>query len=485
MVDDDSGEWWPSWAGPGAGGGPGRDGPLRTHLGSLFGVGLTPPRLLAGSFLLLILGGTLGLELLPGLYVGPGLSWTDALFTAASAVCVTGLIVVDTATYFTPLGQAFLLVLIQLGGLGILTFTTILILALGRRVPLRHKAAMSQPSGAMADIDVHSLVKSILAFTVVAEAAGALLLFVLWRTRFGAAPAAWHAVFHAVSAFCNAGFSTFSDSLVSFRTSWTPLLVIMALIVVGGVGFLTLMELRGAAAQRARHQRWRLSLHTRLALVTTVVLTVGGALLFTALEWNNVLGGLAASHRWLNGLFMSVTARTAGFNTVDYASAEEGTNVLTILLMSIGGSPGSTAGGLKTTTMAVIAVVALSRLRGRRAASVMGRTIPEETVQRAVALWVVAGVLIACSVLLLSAMELGPSGRHGGFLHVLFEVSSAFNTVGLTMGSTTALTGPGRVVTAALMYLGRVGPLTIAAALAVDPAHGGEIRYASEDVIVG
>jgi len=452
-------------------------------MGSLFGIGLTPPRLLAGSFLILILAGTLGLKLLPGLYVGAGLSWTDAFFTAASAVCVTGLIVVDTATYFTPLGQAFLLVLIQLGGLGILTFTTILILAIGRRVPLRHQEAMSHPS--MADVDVRSLVKGIVTFTLFAETLGAVLLFVLWRGQFGAARAAWHAAFHAVSAFCNAGFSTFSDSLVSFRTSWTPLLVIMTLIVVGGIGFLTLMELRGATVQRARHQRWRLSLHTRLALVTTLVLIAGGTLLFTALEWNNVLGELAASHRWLNGLFMSVTARTAGFNTVDYARAEEGTNVLTILLMSIGGSPGSTAGGLKTTTVAVIAVVALSRLRGRRDTSVMGRTIPEETVQRAVALWVVAGVLMACSVLLLSAMELGPSGRHGGFLHVLFEVSSAFNTVGLTMGSTTALTGPGRIVTAALMYLGRVGPLTIAAAVTADPTPGGEIRFASEDVIVG
>jgi trk system potassium uptake protein TrkH len=452
-------------------------------MGSLFGVGLTPPRLLAGSFLILIFGGTVGLKVLPGLYVGAGLSWTDALFTAASAVCVTGLIVVDTATYFTPFGQAFLLLLIQLGGLGILTFTTILILAIGRRVPLRHQEAMSHPS--MADVDVRSLVKGIVTFTLIAEALGAALLFLLWRGQFGAASAAWHAAFHAVSAFCNAGFSTFSDSLVSFRSSWSPLLVIMTLVVVGGIGFLTLMELRGATVRRAKHQRWRFSLHTRLALVTTLILIVGGTLLFTALEWNNVLGGLAASHRWLNGLFMSVTARTAGFNTIDYGRAEEGTNVLTILLMSIGGSPGSTAGGLKTTTVAVIAVVALSRLRGRRDTSVMGRTIPEETVQRAVALWVVAGVLMACSVLLLSAMELGPSGHHGGFLHVLFEVSSAFNTVGLTMGSTTALTGPGRVVTAGLMYLGRVGPLTIAAALAADPTPGGEIRFASEDVIVG
>jgi trk system potassium uptake protein TrkH len=443
--------------------------------------------LLVFSFLGLIVLGTVGLRTLPGLYTGEPLSWLDALFTATSAVCVTGLIVVDTATYFTGAGQAFLLLLIQLGGLGILTFTTLVILALGGRLSLNHEAATSTATDIASDIDVKRLVRNVVRFALLFEAGGAGLLFLVWVWRFGFAEAAWHSVFHAVSAFCNAGFSTFSDSLVGFRSAPVTLSVVMLLIVLGGLGFLTLEEL---------HIRWKgrngspppLSLHSRLVLAASGLLLVGGWVAFTILEWRNTMADMPAWARLVNGLFMSVTARTAGFNTVDYGATAPGTDFITILLMSVGGSPGSTAGGLKTTTVAVMVLLALARLRGRNVTSVGHRSIPEDTVQRAVGVFVVGSLLVTGGILLYSVVELPPSGPTApdAFLRHMFEAASAFNTVGLSMGVTGDLTPVSKVLTIALMYLGRVGPLTFASAVALSrPPLAGEFRYAYEDVIIG
>ncbi len=439
------------------------------------------------SFLGLIVAGTLGLMWLPGLYTGPGLTWLDALFTATSAVCVTGLIVVDTATYFTVFGQAYLLLLIQLGGLGILTFTTLIIVALGRRLSLHHEAVSASTADIAPHIDFRQLVRNVVAFTLLFEAVGALLLFVAWVPRFDVGDAAWHAVFQAISAFCNAGFSTFSDSLTGFQGAPVTLTVIMSLIVLGGLGFLTLEEL---------HIRWRrrggvlprLSLHSRLALIVTGVLLVGGWVAFSVLEWSNVLGEMAVRERLFNGLFMSVTARTAGFNTVDYAATAESSNFVTILLMSIGGSPGSAAGGIKTTTVAVIGLLAWARLRGHQVTSVESRSIPEETVQRAVGLFVVGFLVVTGAILFLAMVQIDPAApeRGGGFLTWMFEAVSAFNTVGLSMGGTGELTGAGKLMTIFLMYVGRVGPLTFASAIALRRRRtSGEFRYAYEDVIIG
>lgn len=448
---------------------------------------LTPPRLLVLSFLGLIALGTLGLMWLPGLYTGEPLSWLDALFTATSAVCVTGLIVVDTATHFTLAGQAFILLLIQLGGLGILTFTTLIIVALGRRLSLHQEAVTANTAALAPEVDFRRLVRNIVIFTILFEVLGAVILFLAWLPRFSTAEAAWHAVFQSISAFCNAGFSTFSDSLMGFQGAPVTLLVIMSLIVLGGLGFLTLEEL---------HLRWerrdtgppRISLHSRLVLVTTGILLVGGWVTFTTLEWGHTLGGMAGWEKLLNGMFMSVTARTAGFNTVDYAATADSTNFVTILLMSIGGSPGSTAGGLKTTTVAVIGLLALARLLGHQVTNAQYRTIPEETVQRAVGLFVVGFIVVTGAILLYVVIHLEPlgTGGNGGFLAWMFEAVSAFNTVGLSMGATGELTGTGKFLTVFLMYVGRVGPLTFAAAIALGrPTMSGEFRYAYEDVIIG
>jgi trk system potassium uptake protein TrkH len=450
--------------------------------------GLSAPQLFVGSFAVLVLTGTLGLKLLPGLYTGEELSWLDAAFTSASAVCVTGLIVVDTATYFTTAGQAFLLLLIQIGGLGIVAFTSLIIVALGRRLSLRQEALATAERDVAPHVGRPGLIRDVVRFTLAIEVTGAVLLLLLWSGNIreqGFFVVAWNAVFHSISAFCNAGFSTFSDSMISYQRSPLTLMVIMALIVVGGIGFLTLEELHLRRLAGKREQIFRVSIHSRLVLSVTAVLLLGGWVLFAFFEWSQTLRDLPMWAKLTNALFCSVTARTAGFNTIDYGQAAAGTNFLTILLMSIGGSPGSTAGGLKTTTFAIIGLLAWSRFRGQLTTSVWGRSIPEETIQRAVGLFVVAFTLVTVCIFILAASEVRMSWRFQ-FLHYMFEAVSAFNTVGLSMGPTPQLSTTGKVTTIVLMFLGRVGPLTLAAALARPPkAAGRRFRYAYEDVVVG
>lgn len=449
---------------------------------------LRPVQLFVGSFLLLIAFGTIGLRLLPGLYTGPGLGWLDALFTATSAVCVTGLIVVDTATYFTSLGQAFLLILIQLGGLGIVSFATVVILGVGGRLSLRQQQLSVSLAEVAPHVDFRHLARSIVRFTVVIELIGALALWLLWSARLGWGGAVWPAVFHSISAFCNAGFSTFTDSLVGFRQQPAALLTIMALVVLGGVGFLVLEEayvLRGLP-RAVRLQR--VSLHTRIVLASTALLLLGGWLLFAALEWRNTLAGLPAPARAVNALFMSVTPRTAGFNTVDYSQVGEGAGFLTVILMFLGGSPGSTAGGVKTTTFALLVLLAWTRLRGRRDANLWGRTVPDETLQRAAGLFVMGFAILTAAILVLAVVGLpaqSETALRNDFLARMFEAGSALGTVGLSMGITAQLTVGGKAITIALMLIGRVGPLAVAAAIAAPVHHAVRYRYAYEDVIVG
>ena len=438
---------------------------------------LSPSQLFVGSFLLLVALGTVGFKVLPGLYTGPEVSWLDALFTATSAICVTGLIVVDTATYFTTWGQAYILLLIQLGGLGIISFTSVVIVALGRRLSLRHEGLAAGAAAVTSQIDYRDLLRAVFVFTFGVEALGILALYACWGPQLGWTGAVWPSVFHSISAFCNAGFSTFSDSLMGFQTNAPLLLVVMGLIVGGGLGFLTLEELALWGRTRAKRSRFRLSTHSQLVLGTTAALLVVGWGAFTLFEWSNTLGNLGVGHRLVNGLFASVTPRTAGFNTIDYGATNTETNMLTMIFMAIGGSPGSTAGGLKTTTVALLGLVAFSRLRGLSTTNVAGRTIPESTVGRATGLFVLAMTELP-----------GPLAPqpHDQFLDHLFEAVSAFNTVGLSMGVTGDLSAAGRWTTIVCMFVGRVGPLTVAAAMSRDRrAPPGGFRYAQEDVVVG
>ena len=449
---------------------------------------MTASQLFVASFLLLVVLGTLGFKTLPGLYTGPELSWLDALFTATSAVCVTGLIVVDTATFFTTWGQAYILLLIQLGGLGIITFTSLIITALGLRLSLRQETLARSTADLTPHVDYQRLTRHVILFTFLMEAAGMVLLYLLWIPDFGWSGALWPALFHAVSAFCNAGFSTFSDSLMGFWDAPVLLLVVMTLIVTGGIGFLVLEESYLWQKARGEHHPFRLSLHSRLVLATTALLLAGGWLLFTLFEWNVTLAEMPLFHKLTNGLFMSVTPRTAGFNTIDYGQAADNTNFLTILMMAIGGSPSSTAGGMKTTTFALVGLLAYSRMRGQTITHLWGRSVPEETMQRAVGLFVVVFGIITVAIFIFTTSEIewAPYAESDGFLPFMFEAASAFNTVGLSMGVTGELSSTGRVTTTLLMFVGRVGPLTFAAALARRRLRDQPLfHYAYEDVGIG
>lgn len=443
----------------------------------------TPPQLFVGSFVILNALGTIGFQCLPGLYTEAPLTWEESLYTSTSAVCVTGLTVVDTATRFTSLGQAYVLFLIQLGGLGMIAFTSLIILALGGRLSLHHEAVASASAEASSSIDLKQLVFDVVRFTIYIEALGALLLYGLWIPRLGWQGAIWPAIFHSVSAFCNAGFSTFTDSLISFQESPATLVVIAALIVVGGLGFLTLEELADFVRPCRGKRAMRMSLHSRIVLLTTTILIVGGWLGLTALEWNGTLHHLSAGDRVANGLFLSVTARTAGYNSIDYAQASDATNFLTILLMMAGGSPGSTAGGIKTTTVAMLGLLAWSKLRGDEYVHVFHRSLRKDTTDRAVGLFVIAFGIVTLGILLLSMTERG--GNAGRFLDHMFEVVSAFNTVGLTTGISPRVTSVGKLIIVALMFVGRVGPLSFAAAVSKPVKSSSGFRYAYEDVMIG
>lgn len=432
------------------------------------------------SFAGLVMLGALGFLTLPGLYTGPRLGVVDALFTAASAVCVTGLIVVDTATYFTVWGQAWILCLIQAGGLGILTFATLILRLLGARSSLGVESATGSGMGVQAG-SIRRILRPVLLLTFSIEAAGALGLWLLWRPPLGDGAAVWPAVFHAISAFCNAGFSTFSDSLVGWRENVPVLMSVSALVVLGGLGFLVLDDVRLRWLMRASR---RLSTQSRIALGASAILIAGSALVFLVFERRHTLQGLGVGAQAMNAVFMAVTPRTAGFNTVDYGAVSNPSLALTVILMVIGGAPGSTAGGLKVTTAALLVLGFWARLRGHAHVSIGRRTVREDAVARAAALAVGGMVILAVAGFLLLLVEPASIVRdRADFVRIVFEVHSAFGTVGLSMNKTGEVTPAGRLILTALMFMGRVGPLALAAAMAA--RRGTTHRYSYDDVAVG
>jgi trk system potassium uptake protein TrkH len=369
----------------------------------------------------------------------------------------------------------------------VIALTTLIIGAMGRRLSLRSEVIASPSVDITGRLDAGALVVATVKYTLAIEAAGAALLWALWLPRLGAAGAIWPAVFHAVSAFCNAGFSTFSANLAGDRGNPAVLAVVGALIVIGGFGYLSVEELLRWWRERGRVRR-RISTHTFAALWVTALLLVAGTALFAIFEWDGVLRGLGVVDKLANAAFMAVVPRTAGFNAVSYADVGNRTGFLTVLLMIVGGSPGSTAGGIKTTALAVLVALAVARIRGRRHVALHGRTVPEGTIQRTVSLSLLAFTLLAAALLVLATTETRGATAEGRalFLPLLFEAASAFGTVGLSMDLTPALSPAGKLVLVLLMFVGRVGPLPFFAALALPPrAASREIRAAHEDLIVG
>lgn len=425
-----------------------------------------------------ILSGT-GLLLLPFTTKSGQISLIDALFTATSGVCVTGLIVQDTAKYFTSAGQIIILILVQLGGLGIMTFSTLVLIAAGKSISIKDKIIIQEGFHHTAPRDIKSLIKRIFLFTVAIECVGALSFFIRWHKDTTLVNALYQSVFHSVSAFCNAGFSLFRDSFVGFKGDIWINTTLITLIVLGGLGFLVLDETRCMFLCSFRKQRSKISLHTKLVLTLTLLLIVFPFIFFICAEWNESLQTFAVKNKVLSSLFQIITPRTAGFNTMDLNSLSFAMVFLLMMLMFVGASPGSTGGGVKTSTIGVIIVFIRSKIRARESVSLFYRTLPLELVMRAFTVVTLSVFVIFLSSLVLFMTQDGASMRE-----VLFEVFSAFGTVGLSLGLTSKLTTLGKFVIILTMYIGRIGPLTLLYAFSRERALG-RFEYVEENVMIG
>ena len=418
---------------------------------------------------------------------GEPLSFLDALFTATSAQCVTGLVVVDTGTKLALFGQLIVLLLIQLGGLGITTFSVYFFFYLRKGVGIRgrwiiHETLLHTPVDSLKD-----LIREILVLALVIEVTGALLLAMAFIPEMGLQRGLYYGIFHSVSAFCNAGFALFPDSLVSYRSHTLVNLTIMGLIILGGIGFLVMRELLDFLPWRRSKMRRRLSLHSRLVLWTTAGLILGGALLIGLLESGASFADMGIKEGILTAFFQSVTARTAGFNTIDLNLFRLPTLFLMIVLMFIGASPGSAGGGIKTTSLALFIAILHSRLQGNPHTNVFRRTIPDEIVSKTLSLVMLALLLIGTAIFVLLAVQhpgVAACRSLGGFLNYSFEAVSAFGTVGLSLGATTHLFPAGKLILILLMFIGRVGLLTVAFIIA-RRTRPDAVRYSSENVMIG
>ncbi|HKH07370.1 MAG TPA: TrkH family potassium uptake protein [Agromyces sp.] len=422
--------------------------------------GLHPAQAVVVGFGLVILVGTLLLLLPISTKSGESPSIVDALFTATSAVCVTGLTVVDTPVFWSPFGQVVILLLIQLGGLGIMIFASLVGLVLARKLSVRSRLNTAAEAKAVGLDDIRGLVRGIVLISATIEAATFVLLFTRFLFGYGypIGDAAWHAVFHAVSSFNNAGFALYTDNLMGFVGDPFICLPIAAAIILGGLGFPVILQLR---KEFTRPLHW--SMNTKLVLWGTAVLLVAGTVYLTAIEWDNpdTLGRLDPGARVLAGFFQSVQTRTAGFNSIDIAAMHDASWLGMDVLMFIGAGPASTAGGIKVTTFAVLFFIMMTELRGEGSVNIFGKRLSRAVHRQAitVVLLAVAAVVISTAVLLLlTGLDLD---------RVLFEAVSAFATVGLSTGITAGLPDAAKLVLVLLMFAGRLGPLTLGTAIAL------------------
>lgn len=412
-----------------------------------------------------------------------------AMFTSTSATCVTGLIVVDTGAAFSIFGQIIILCLIQLGGLGIMTLGTFLLTLVGQRLKVEDEFVIRDTLGHEGPHRLKSILIHAVIFTFTLELIGAAILTYRLTARHGYSliRAVYYSVFHAVSAFCNAGFSLYSDNLMGLRTDRVIILTIAGLVILGGLGFLVLYNLSSIKLwRRDLIRRGRLSLHTRIVLATSAVLILSGWLAFMILEWNVSLADLSWIDKITCGFFQSVTPRTAGFNVVDIAQTTPPTRFLTMLLMFIGGSPGSTAGGIKTTTLVVLALTVWTMIKGRHETEICNKTVPMTIVREALTIFMlsISCVIIFFGMLLITEHpEIQPSAA-GTIDALLFETMSAFGTVGLSMGITPYLSAAGKLSLILCMFIGRLGPLTIALIIGARDLRQA-LRYPEEHVVVG
>ncbi len=413
------------------------------------------------------------------------IQFVDALFTAASAVCVTGLTSVDTGATFTLFGKMVILGLIQVGGVGIMVLSTLFLFSLGKKISLNGKMLLKDTYNLSGGKGTLSLIKDIVLFTAVVEFIGSVVLFSRFSSDQTAAMGIFYCVFHSVSAFCNAGFSLFPDSFTGYSHDWILNLTISTLIIIGGIGFVVLSEMKNLIF--SRRSLSHLTLHTKVVLSSTAILLFVSTAAFFLLESSNTLKGMTIPHKFLVSFFQSVNARTAGFNTVQIGELTNETLLLTILLMFIGAAPGSCGGGIKVTTFSTLMILGVSRLAGRSSPQIFYRRISDESIAKAVSLIMVSFFVITIGIMLLQQTEIGEISHQltrGAFLELIFENISAFGTVGLSTGVTPTLSVPGRLIVVLMMFVGRLGPLVIAVAVSRRGA-AKTYSYAQDDIMIG
>jgi len=458
--------------------------PVRIYLKAktFFSRHLSPTRIFVLSFAAVIMTGGI-LLWFPFSATKAHLRFVDALFSSTSAVCVTGLVVIDIGKDLSALGQVITIFLFQIGGLGIITFSTVFFVLMGRGISFKGRDIVQSTFLHTPRTDFLVIAKSVLLFTFIFELLGTLFLFIRFSQDFSIGWALYHAAYNAISAFNNCGYSLFSDNLMGYQGDLTVNLTIMGLIVVGGIGFIVQYEV----FSKLRGVQKKLSVHTRIVMITTAILILSGAILFYLFERNHIIKGVPVQTKILTSFFQSITPRTCGFNTVDIGLLANDTILLLIMLMFIGASPGSTGGGVKTTSAALLVMMLWNRLKGNEDVNIFNRTIPREIMSRTLSIIFASAFSIAIitSVLLITGRGNLPitESRHF-FVEYLFDTVSAFGTVGLSMGITPKLNDIQKYALIIMMFAGRVGPLTLAFSLSRGTGQR-RITYAEEGVMVG
>ncbi|KXZ39336.1 trk system potassium uptake protein TrkH [Alkalithermobacter thermoalcaliphilus JW-YL-7 = DSM 7308] len=435
-----------------------------------------PSQIIVAGFAAIILVGALLLNLPIATNSGESVGFLNALFTSTSAVCVTGLVVVDTGTYWSKFGKLVILILIQVGGLGFMSMATLFSMLIGKKISLRERLIIQESLNQNELEGLVRLTRHILAGTFIIEGIGALLLSFVFVPQMGFLKGVAYGIFHSVSAFCNAGFDIIGNgkSLTPYVDNLIVNIVIISLVICGGIGFTVIMDIL------KKRKLSRLTLHSKIVLSMSLILISIGFVLFFIFEFNNpdTLGNLSLKGKILAALFQAVTPRTAGFNTIDLASLEDTSKFLTIILMFIGGSPASTAGGIKTSTLAVLAFAVIALVRGREDVEAFNRRISYTAVNKALA-------VVAIGITLIIFVTMGLSFTHNfEFINVFFESVSAFGTVGLSLGITSELSNIGKILIIFSMFAGRVGALTILIALAARQKKS-IVRYPEDKILVG
>ncbi|MEW9052454.1 MAG: TrkH family potassium uptake protein [Neobacillus sp.] len=439
-------------------------------------VKINPAQTLSLGFFCLIMLGTFLLMLPFATKDRHHLSFIDALFEATSAVCVTGLVVVDTQTTFTVFGQIVLMFLIQIGGLGFMTVGILIALFLGKNIGLKGRLMIQESLNQLSLEGMVRLVKFVVIFTLMIEGLGATILAIRWASDFGFPQSIFYGIFHSISAFNNAGFDIMGGfkSITEYVGDFTVIMTLSSLIIIGGIGYTVIIDLLKKKSLR------KLSLHSKLVILVTVILNVLGTILVFVLEYNNpgTLGDLSFKDKLLGAFFHGVVPRTAGFNSLNMPDLTQSTQLITMLLMFIGGGSGGTAGGIKVTTFVILILAVWTLIRGRNEVNVFGKRLPNDIIFRAFSITLYSTALIAVFLFILTITEEAPLNI------ILFEVISAFGTVGMSLGLTTDLSPIGKILISLLMFMGRVGPLTIAFALARANKKL-PYKYAEEKVMIG